>query len=408
MSFFVALCVRSLLKYSKFVPVKIVNSHLQRINQSVMKSQSAHINLRLLMAAILVLSLTLSSCHFGNVDDVRPNYGNDERDITFSFLVNHEFPTDDLALFGTCFVGGKDTVKTIGKDDQVIAEVRDVPARVGHVLLNEEENAEYNFEAQIPARLANNSETEVALFYPYRTVRRVQADTSAVRLDFGGQDGSSYTAMQICDYRSTTATVQCGEAAKGHAVCPDKLTLERKYAMLYFSLVSYDGTKTFADYLRQQAMAYGTGFSVTSIRVSDYETPTNFGDASLLNPLTGEVTLAPRCNRYVELRQLDGLDMLNYQLQEIPMQYPFELGGDRIWGTHGCVCFPCEGGKLPLSLRIAITCQLLGRTQTFYAHLRSGYEYSEGEVYFSSSLRCFANEEDIQPYFEGNVYRAEE
>lgn len=373
---------------------------------AIMELQSRYIKRTLLAAAILVLSFALSSCHFGDVEDVRPDYANSDRDMTFSFLVDHEFPTDDLALFGSCFVGGKDTIKSIGKDDKVITEIRDIPARVGHAFLVGDEGAEYNFEAQVPARLANNTSSTVALFYPYRSVRWVQADTSAVRLDFGGQDATIYTAMQICDYRSATATVQCGEAASGHAICPDLVTLGRKYVTLYFSLISYDGTKTFAQYLHQMAMAYGSGFSVTSIRVSDYDNPTSFGDASLLNPLTGEVTLAPRCNRYIDLRQADGLDMLGYQLQEVPTQYPIHVGGDQVWGTHGCVCFPCEGGKAPLSLRIAITCQLLGRAQTFYAHLRQGFEYSEGEVYYSAPLRCFASEEDIQPYFEGNVYRA--
>lgn len=377
-------------------------------NQSAMKSQSIHIKHRLLMPAILVLSFALSSCHFGDVDDVRPDYGKDNRDMTFSFVVNHEFPTDDLALFGTCFVGSKDTVKTIGKDDQVIAEIRELPAKVARVNFVEEEGSEYNFETQVLSRLANNSETNMALFYPYLAVRGQRADTSAIRLNFGGQDASAYTARQICDYRCLPVTVLCGEAATGHAACPDLLTLKRKYAMLFFTLISNDGKKTFAEYLRQQAMAYGSGYSVTSIRVSDYENPDNFGDASILNPLTGEVTLAPRCNRYIDLRQHDGLDMLGYQLQEVPTLYPIQVGGDQVWGTQGCVFFPCEGGKLPLSLRIVITCQLMGRTQTFYAHLRPGYEYSEGEVYYSSSLRCFANEEDIQPYLAGNVYRSEE
>lgn len=355
----------------------------------------------------LLILVFLSSCHlqFGDIDDVRPDYSNSERAMTFQFAVEDDLGGKDLALLGPGFIGKRDTAKVIGEKDKIETVIIQYQPKA--VRLRYEEGADYNYQAVTAAKLKNGIQQDYTLFSPFTLVRSLYADTASILLDYKGLDGTFASIRNNCDYRWARVSATCDSMSAQGLVRADEgaVRLTPKYCTLRLSLVDQDGSMTLVQRLRQRAFSEGVNCSVTSVQVAEVEASENFGDKVYLDLKTGSMMLATSGNRSITLKDAQERNMIGNDIFDIPGGNQADTYGDLSWGTVCYAAFPVVGktGECPLSLRVIVNCKLGNRDVTYHGLLHAGQVYQEGAEYTTTAIRCVTDRELLDESYEADV-----
>lgn len=344
---------------------------------------------------VALSSIWAASCsvHFGDVDDVRPTYEKEERNITYLFDVENHPDGGDIALFGEGFVGRRDTTKVLGEND--VVETVIIQRRAKTVRLTYREESDHNYQAVAAARVKNGSQQEYSLFSPYSLVSGLPADTMLVSLSFRGSDGTSSFVRQQLGYAWARVPAACDASNPKGIVTPDStLSLTTKYALLRLCLVDQEGRLPLAQALQMRAFSEGVACKINSIELSETESSEGFGDKVLLDLVTGATSLAPDGKYTITMSDLQGQNMIGRGLFDISADNQVTTFGSRAWGTVCYAAFPVigEAGEASLSLQVAVHCNIGKRSVVFRGLLPAGQLYREGGNYTTTPVCCVADD----------------
>lgn len=368
-----------------------------------------------ILALLMLAALMCGSCskHFGSVDDVRPNYGDKERQMSFTFEVepmhdgNHyralEVAGNDLALFGTDFIGRRDTAKVVGKDDQVVMMVTQhkAPAKKLSIMGNDWQT----YTCSAKAKIKNGTEKAYGIVHPYLPMSGLAADTANVRLDFSVQDGTLQGIAENCNFCWGKADATCGQDPKGVVGGDETVRMQRKYALLRLDLVSDDGTLTLSKRLKQHGMAYGTGYGISSIKISGNGDTDGISEYAYLNPQSGMMRYAQQGMKAIVLRDASGRNMADFKTHDIMPGDEESLDG-RAWGTSCFVAFPLTGEQEAdnVTIFVTVTANVAGNVEQYYGRIVNRQLFENGKIYVTSPIRCFTSEEEMTEADEAEVY----
>lgn len=330
----------------------------------------------------LLLSALMCSCHFGDIDDVRPDYGKVNRNISFKYNLNDVPGNDDIALFAG-FTGK--AMKLSYMPDE-----------------------EYNYQGNKDLAIANNVKRTTLLVYPYSAVNSIPADTTEIPLDYSIQDGTLANIEQNLCYATAMVEALCDSADVNGLITPIEpiVALHKKHAVLRLNLVDETGTMTLKEKLNKRSIMYGNGFSINGIEVSAADG--NLADKVDINPKTGALTRAKRSHLRITLKEAGGHNMINRQTFEIGNnELDSNTNGGLSWGTACYVALPCLGNSesSEYSLNIKVSGTVAGEQFAYYGRLAEKYLFHEGENYISEPIRCFESEDAITEDDHAGVFQ---
>lgn len=370
-------------------------------------------------------SLLLASCHFGDIDDVRPkDYDNIARDFRVS--LDAVTPTGssetrtlitDLTLNGLniAWSAGDEIAMfchdaTIQTDDKMPAVKLTQPGDIeSSDRLNgttpDDEASWASFTAQVQLKAANSAKLEeqhtFSFVYPYSQVGHELSNAQTIYLDFTGQDGSLQSLQSKYHYAwgigagSITGNDKNAEMdftdvmgnkcndAKAHANHnaweKGSLVLDNKMSIVRFSLVHQDANgkmTSLKQYLEQNNLG-----EITQIILHDDNG--NLSDVAMLDVKTGAVTNDGSSD--ICLGNLDNIRPSFIEITEQGENSELSANGQS-WGTTFYVSLPIQNKTTELKCWLEIRVGDQGQDSYFVS--MQNRTFAEGRYYMTAPLIC--------------------
>lgn len=370
-------------------------------------------------------SFLLSSCHFGDVDDVRPKeYDDVIRNFTIS--LDAVTPTGGSAVrtaISDRTLNGLDIVWTAGDEIAMFCHDASVQtdskqpviklSQASDIESSDVANADNpdelvswaSFTAKTQLKAGNTANLEVShnysFVYPYSQVAHEQSNASSIYLDFTGQDGSLATLQRKYHYAwGVGAGSVAGDADNAKmnftdvtgSLCNDavahanhksweegNVVLDNKMSIIRFSLVHQDdnGTKTsFKQYLEQNNLG-----EITQIILHDDNG--NLSDVAMLDVKNGNVQNDGSST--ICLGNLDNVRPSFIEITEQGANSDLSANGQS-WGTTFYVSIPVQNKKAELKCWLEIHVGSQGQ-DVYYVYMQNR-TFAEGRYYLTAPLIC--------------------
>lgn len=358
-------------------------------------------------------SLLLVSCHFGDIDDVRPkDYDNVVRDFKVSLdAVNPTSSSETRTLITDLTLNGLDISWSAGDEIAMFCHDASIQTddKMPAVRLTQPEDIESSdrenattpddevswasFRAQVQLKAANSSRLEdnhtFSFVYPYSQVGHEMSNAQSIYLDFTGQDGSLQSLQSKYHYAwgigagSITGNDQKAEMdftdvmgdkcndAKAHASHnaweKGNVVLDNKMSIIRFSLVhkKSDGTlENFSQYKRITNIILheenGNLYNVAKLDVAS-------GKVSGEN--LGSIFLGNDADRQPSLTEIEPGDELS-------------ANGDS-WGSTFYVSIPVPDDKAIYKCWLEVKCG----NDSYFAYMKD-CSFKEGRYYLTKPIVC--------------------
>lgn len=364
------------------------------------------------MAAITG-SLLLVSCHFGDIDDVRPkDYDNVVRDFKVSLdAVNPTSSSKTRTLITDLTVNGLDISWSAGDEIAMFCHDANIQTddKMPAVRLTQPEDIESSdrengttpddevswasFTAQVQLKAANSSRLEdnhtFSFVYPYSQVGHEMSNAQSIYLDFTGQDGSLQSLQSKYHYAwgigAGTVTGDANNAdmnfsdvmgdkcndAKAHADHSawekGNVVLDNKMSIIRFSLVHQksDGTlENFSQYKNITNIIFheenGSLYNVAKLDVAS-------GKVSGENQ--GSIYLGNDADRKPKLTEIYPTDDLSANGQS--------------WGSTFYLSIPVPDNNAIYKCWLEVKCG----NDTYFAYMKD-CSFNEGRYYLTKPVVC--------------------
>lgn len=393
--------------------------------------------------AAMALSM-LTSCHFGDIDDVRPK---DYADVTRTF----EISLDAITPSGTGttrtvmidqFTDGLEALWKDGDQIAMFSAAIDDEQNNHPIILtgggsdpeSQPTGMEYlswaPFTGKGKLKVANNTKTidgqeywdetkaqaEYKLLYPGDKFKDLAADTASVRLDFKGQDGNLQTLAQNYEYAWARAkgiaqghvsfgTLKLIDNTKDYCNIPNAATyadahknhdqaqnggvvMDNKMSVIRFCLVHKDETTNETTSFRQYLEAANGGYQVTKITLIEETGGVLYSSASL-NLKDGKVSGST--SEDIVIENANGIT-----LKEIP-NTGSNIGNELSWGSAFYVAIPVPNNQDVYDCRLEIQVTSKNSAEDnvaglYYANFKNR-TFKEGNYYLTAPIDCSKKEQ---------------
>jgi len=378
---------------------------------------------------MVLYAFCLSSCHFGHsAEEIMNKYSNVERNIEFRFSapvpggqtrvelvdqglngISARWTQDEsIALFdfGAVFVEPTNAIKLGFEEDE------DDVVGVDYA----------SFSGEAKAKMGENvfDGKPFALMFPYKKFADKAATTTAVELDFTGQDGTLGVMKENFLYAWGYAYGECEDAVvnlkenqggcssnqdwHSHSSGADEILLDNKMSIIRFSLIAgteYDGDTVWSC-LTEYLAAKNLVIDQIVIKNDTSVVSTGFSKAKV-NLQTGDVT--PGDYAADELIVKVSQPLVEIEEKDATPN-SFAVNAEKVaWGTTFYLAIPCTTyGRLELYPNLTITTKHKSTGEpgiTYYGALTSK-RIKEGDYYMTAPIKVVDNKLKLQE--EANIY----